>query len=129
MSASPPALTREAFDVWLRAYGAAWQGRDPEAAAALFSEDALYHWTPFSEPKRGPGGIAAAWREATARQRDVLFTYEILAVEGAVGMARWHTSLVRPASGVRVELDGVLLAEFDADGRCRVFREWWHSSE
>lgn len=116
------------FDGWLRRYGAAWETRDPEAAAALFSADARYHWTPFQEPKRGPEEIAAAWREATDRQRNVRFSHEILAVAGATGLARWHTRLER-STGRRVELDGVLLAEFGDDGLCRLFREWWHSSE
>ncbi len=121
-------LTRDAFESWLRRYGAAWEARDPEAAAALFTADARYHWTPFQEPKRGPAEIAAAWGEATSRQRNVRFAFEILAIEGATGIAHWHTHLER-ASGHRVELDGTLLAELDDNLRCRLFREWWHSSE
>jgi hypothetical protein len=121
-------LTREAFEAWLRRYGAAWEARDPDAAGALFAADARYHWTPFQKPKRGPAAIAAAWREATSRQRDVRFSFEVLALDGPTGIARWRTRLARP-SGREIELDGVLLAEFDADARCRLFREWWHSSE
>jgi catechol 2,3-dioxygenase-like lactoylglutathione lyase family enzyme len=30
---------------------------------------------------------------------------------------------------VRVELDGILSADFDALGRCTAFREWWHRRE
>ena len=121
-------LSREAFEAWLRRYGAAWEARDPDAAAALFAADARYYWTPFQEPKRGPAAIAAAWLEATSRQRNVRFSFEILAIDGPTGIARWHTHLERP-TGRRIELDGVLLAEFDDDSLCRLFREWWHSSE
>jgi ketosteroid isomerase-like protein len=118
-----------AFEDWLRRYGYAWESRDPEAAAALFTDDAKYHWTPFGDPKLGPAGIAAAWREATSRQIEVRFNCEVLAVEGATGIAHWHTRLTRPASGKRVEIDGILLAELEPSGKCRLFREWWHSNE
>jgi ketosteroid isomerase-like protein len=67
------------FERWLDAYGAAWEGRDPETAAALFTEDAEYCWTPFQEPKRGPAEIAGAWGGATSRQGEVQFRHTILA--------------------------------------------------
>ncbi len=122
-------LVRERFQEWLRDYGNAWERRDPEAAAALFSDDALYYWTPFDEPKKGREGIATAWREATSRQRNVRFSYDVLAVIGETGIARWQASLERRWTGRPVELDGILVAEFDSEARCRVFREWWHSTE
>ncbi len=123
-------LSRATFREWMQGYGQAWQRRDPETAAKLFTHDALYYWTPFDEPKRGREGIAAAWREATSRQRNVEFSFEVLAVTGRLGIASWHTALERRATARRVELDGILAAEFDSDSAlCRVFREWWHSTE
>src|SRR5262245_2371306 len=128
-SAVTSTLTKADFEDWLGRYGAAWESRDPKAAARLFAEDAEYYWTPFGEPKRGPGGIAGAWAEATSRQRDVRFSFRILAMSGGIGIATWHTRLVRASTGREVEIDGILAAEFDDSGRCRVFREWWHSNE
>lgn len=118
-----------AFDGWLKAYGAAWEGRDPAAAANLFTEDAEYYWTPLDPPQRGPAGIAAAWEAAVSQQRDVTFRYEILAVTGATVIARWRADFVRLPTGARVRIEGVLTAELAPDRRCRMFREWWHSSE
>lgn len=123
-------VPRETFREWVQSYGKAWEGRDPESAGKLFTRDALYYWTPFDEPKTGREGIAAAWREATSRQRNVQFSFEVLAVTGRTGIARWHTALERRATARRVELDGILAAEFDDDSAlCRVFREWWHTTE
>lgn len=122
-------LARADFGDWLTRYGAAWESRDPNAAAGLFAADAEYYWTPLGDPKRGPGEIAAAWAEATSRQRSVRFSFQILAISESTGIAKWHTQLVRAATGREIEIDGVLTAEFDGSGRCRVFREWWHSSE
>jgi hypothetical protein len=122
-------MTREQFAGWLGAYGKAWEGRDPEAAAALFTADARYHWTPFGVPKRGRAEIAQAWREATSRQSDVRFAYEILGVGEERGIAHWRTTLARASTGAAVTIDGVLTAELGADGLCSLFREWWHAEE
>jgi ketosteroid isomerase-like protein len=122
-------MRKEDFARWLRRYGDAWEKRDAKAAIALFTEDAEYYWVPFGEPIRGHGGIEGAWNGATAEQRDIRFSFEILAAPGNSGIARWHTKLVRPATGALVELDGMLVAEFDDSRRCRAFREWWHSTE
>lgn len=122
-------LSRKKFEEWLRRYGDAWEQRDPQAAAALFAEDARYYWTPFQQPKIGPEGIAAAWHEATSGQRNVHFSFEVVGVAGATGIARWHTALERLTTTREVELDGVLLCEFVGQMRCRVFREWWHSTD
>lgn len=119
-------LATQVFTDWLRQYGEAWQRRDSKGAAQLFSEDAKYYWTPHDAPQSGRAEIAAAWEGAVSHQKDVRFTFEPFAVAGAAGMARWHASFVSLADGKPKELDGVLRAEFDDEGLCREFREWWH---
>jgi len=122
-------LTLDRFEEWLRRYKAAWEARDPKAAAEIFSpEGAEYYWTPLEPPKSGLKEIAQAWSDATGRQRDVRFSFNILTVSGRIGIARWQASLTRAESGQQAQLDGILLAEFDDSSRCRVFREWWHST-
>ena len=121
------AATVEQFTQWLRAYQSAWEGRDSAAAAKLFSDDARYFWTPLAPPQQGPGEIAAAWEQAVSQQRDVRFTFHVFGVSDATGMATWRADFTRLPDQFRVRIEGVLSAEFSPDGRCRVFREWWHS--
>lgn len=125
MSTQP--ITKQSFESWLRAYKAAWEGRNSAAAAGLFTEDAEYYWTPFVPPQRGKAEIAAAWEGAVSGQKDIEFRFEALAVNGATGIAKWRTRLTAVPSNERVEIDGILLAEFAQPSQCRVFREWWHS--
>ena len=122
-------LTVEQFTEWLRGYQAAWEGRNPAAAAKLFTEDARYYWTPLVPPQQGPAEIAAAWEAAVGRQRDIRFTFEVFAVSGPAGMARWRADFTRLPDQFKVRIEGVLSAEFASAGQCRVFREWWHSAE
>jgi len=44
----------------------------------------------------------------------------------SLGIARWQSKFTNLQSGKRVALDCVFLVEFDDDGKCSVFREWWH---
>jgi hypothetical protein len=122
-------LDSAAFADWLDAYGAAWMARDAAAATAIFTPDAHYHWTPFGSPKVGHQEIAAAWAQAVSRQQGVDFRYTLWFVSGPRGVAQWHATFTRIGTGQLVEIDGVLLAELDEDGRCHLFREWWHSTE
>jgi ketosteroid isomerase-like protein len=123
------AATVEQFSQWLREYQAAWEGRDPAAAAQLFSDDARYYWTPLVPPQQGPAEIAAVWEQAVSQQRDIRFKFAVFGVSGATGMATWRADFTRLPDQFTVRIEGVLSAEFSAANRCRVFREWWHSSE
>jgi len=117
------------FTQWLRAYQAAWEGRDPAAAAGLFTGDARYFWTPLVPPAQGPRAIAAAWEAAVGQQRDIRFTFSVFGVAGATGMATWRADFTRLPDLFKVRIEGVLSAEFAAPGQCILFREWWHQSE
>lgn len=128
----PPPLGERAFRRWLEAYKAAWEGRDPEAAAALFTPGASYRESPFRPPLRGRDEIRAYWRAGPRdKQRDVAFDFDVWAVAGAAGICRWRACFRRLRDDRRVELDGVLRGEF-VDGAgpgvplCRSFEEWWH---
>ena len=122
-------MERTQFELWLRAYQAAWQGRDPAAAANLFTADSEYWWTPLDPPARGPAGVSAAWDAAVSQQRDITFRYEVLAVTERMGIAKWRAEFVRLPSKKSVCIEGVLTAEFSTPQKCRIFREWWHSRE
>lgn len=120
-------LSNADFQAWLGDYKVAWETRDPSAAAALFTPDAEYFWTPFNAPQKGREEIAAAWDGAVRAQKDVTFGFTVFATAGARGIAHWHTRLTSVPGGDAVELDGIVLAEFAGPGLCREFREWWHA--
>lgn len=118
-------MARAAFERWLRQYGDAWIGGDPEAVLTLFSPDAAYFETPFDPPMVGHEAIRRYWTDgAKNAQRDVRFEAQPIAFDGTTGHALWRAAFVRVPSGVQVELDGVLSARFDARMQCTEFREW-----
>jgi SnoaL-like domain len=115
-------------DRWLAAYGRAWETCDPDAAAELFSDGAIYAWGPFDE-LHGREAIRERWSEATADQRNVRFRREVLDAIGATVVARWWCDFDVAHGERRVTLDGIFLIDLEGDGRCTSFREWWASRE
>lgn len=116
-------------NVWLDEYGRAWEARDASAFVRLFSHDVRYHWTPFEAAREGRDGLAEAFEAATARQEQIAFSATMLGIHDGSALAHWQCSFVRIDSGLPVRLDGIFLMEFNADGQCERFREWWHSDE
>lgn len=119
-------LTIEALTSWLDAYGAAWETRDPIAAAVLFSDDASYRVTPYEEAHLGTDAIREYWATVTAGQRNVRFQYEPLSVSGNTGIAHWSAQFDVEPDGGSIALDGIFVLDFDANGKCQQLREWWH---
>lgn len=117
----------ETVAAWLARYEAAWENRDADAAAAIFTPDARYYETPFAEPFVGQSGIREYWSGVTADQRDVDFQSSVVDVVGDLGIAQWSATFSLAASGAQVELNGVFLLRFAGDGRCAELREWWHA--
>ena len=122
-----PALGPAAVDTWLAAYGAAWESRDPDAAAALFTADATYQETPFDDPFTGRDAIRDYWSTVTADQADIDFDYDVVAVSGDIGTALWSARFRSISGDVPVELNGVFVLEFASPGEVDSLREWWHA--
>jgi ketosteroid isomerase-like protein len=111
-------------DEWVDAYRAAWEQRDPGAAAALFTEDATYRSNIFESPHEGQGGISDYWAGVTEAQSDVSVRMGRPFADGdRVAVEFWTNMKV---AGDDVTLPGCLLLDMTDDGRCRRLREYWH---
>jgi len=119
-------LTLEYFTTWLETYGKASRENDPRASADLFSLDANYFETPFTEPMIGRDAIYKYWNKGAQNLMDKESTFNILAVKDNLGIARWQSKFTVVKTGKRLALDCVFLVEFDDNDKCSVFREWWH---
>jgi SnoaL-like domain len=115
---------RDRLSAWFDRFGRAWEQRDADQAAALFSDDGSYRDGPFEEPLIGPAALRAHWSQLPAPRPGITFTHELIAAMDDGGVAHWHGSYSRASDDVLVELDGILLVTLDEDGRCREFREW-----
>lgn len=109
---------------WLEAYRIAWEGADPEAAAALFEEKATYRANIFEEPWTGQDGVRRYWETVTATQEEVRVRMGRPFADGDRVAAEFWTTM--RSGGEEITLPGCLLLRFGDDGRCRSLREYWH---
>jgi hypothetical protein len=121
-------MTRDAISRWLEAYAAAWRGRDAEAAARLFTEEAVYRSSPFREPHVGTEGVRAYWTRATRDQRNLDLKLGAPVIEGSKVAVEWW-AVMDLEGGSSGTLPGCLYLLFAPDGRCRELREYWHWQE
>jgi ketosteroid isomerase-like protein len=127
-------VTREDVDRWLADYVEAWKTYDPERIAALFSEDIAYRYHPYDDAIEGRDEVVKAWREEgdhpEAGTRDETGTFEAayraMAVDGDVAVATGISSYRDSPDGpVARVYDNCFVMQFDSEGRCREFTEWF----
>jgi ketosteroid isomerase-like protein len=111
---------------WLDLLGQAWRNRDPQAAAELFTVDAVYHSHPFQSPLLGRIEITNYWTSATSSQSGIEVTFGDPLVDGARVAVEWWS--VMQESGRPTTDAGGLFLKFE-NGRCSELREYWNLTE
>jgi len=111
---------------FLAKYKKAWETRDADLAAGLFTRDAHYQENPFAEPIVGREAIHDYWKAATERQEDIHFAVKSFLYSGYVVIAEWTCTYRDRASGVQRELAGMFFADLYGK-QVRAFREYWHT--
>lgn len=108
---------------WADAYARAWEQRDPEAAAALFTADGTYRSLIFNKPYKGHDAIREYWARATSRQSGVRVRMGTPLVDGKRAAIEWWT--VTTEDGEYITVPGCLLLEFEGK-LCSGLIEYWH---
>jgi steroid delta-isomerase-like uncharacterized protein/uncharacterized protein (TIGR02246 family) len=118
------AVSEREVAAWIEAYARAWREGDAEAAAALFTETAVYRSAPFRPPHVGREEIMRYWREEPAQHEQVELSFGTPVVQGRRVAVEWWASMVQ--DGETVTGPGCLVLRFQQDGRCEELREYWH---
>jgi len=120
-------MERSAVVDWLSAYVKAWESYEPDAIGELFCEDATYSYHPYDEPVVGRQAIVASWMKDLDAPGTFEAQYEPIAIDGNVAVINGRSRYFKDSSRGELtkEWDNVFVIEFDKDGRCRSFREWY----
>jgi hypothetical protein len=112
---------------WLEGYRRAWVRRDPDAAAALFTRDAVYQEQAFEPAYVGRDAIRGYWATVTATQSDIELRYGVPVVERRRAAVEWWANL--RDGGADITLAGEFMLTFARSGLCSSLREYWFFSE
>ena len=110
------------FQAWLDRYIAAWRSNDARQIGALFSDDVVYSYRPYTEPVRGRDAVVADWLRDPDPPGSWEAEYRAVAVEGDTGVSVGE-SRYPGRDGKRYS--NVFVVRFDDEGRAREFSEWW----
>jgi hypothetical protein len=111
---------------WLSHYIEAWNSYDPQAIGDLFSEAAEYYYGPYRTPVQGKEAIVANWLKNRDEPGTYKAHYECLATNGNLAVANGRSTYFE-ADGTtpRTEYDNIFAINFDDQGRCTRFVEWF----
>jgi ketosteroid isomerase-like protein len=127
-------MTREDVDRWLDAYVAAWMTYDRDKIETLFAEDITYRYHPADDPITGRDAVVQSWLgegdcpDASGRDEPGTFeaAYRAVAVDGDRAVATGVSSYRDEPGGPIVRVyDNCFVMQFDSEGRCREFTEWF----
>ena len=118
-------MTRDGFAAWLGRYVDAWKSYDAHAIGDLFSEDASYSYRGGSANLHGRSAIVSDWLRDRDSEGTYDARYEPLAIAGDIHVARGTSTYLHPDGSVRQVFSNIFVCEFDPDGRCSSFTEWF----
>ncbi|HXQ28515.1 MAG TPA: nuclear transport factor 2 family protein [Gemmatimonadales bacterium] len=107
------------------AFGAAWERGDVEAMAALFTPDATFLETPFSQPIRGLAAVREYWRDVPTTQAEIAFRSGEIYVAGPWFATEFRCTYRRRRTGEWVDARGAMFCE-TTDGKLSELRMYWH---
>jgi len=113
-------MDHASFQAWLDRYIDAWRSSDASAVGNLFSANARYFFGPYGDPVVGRDAIVANWMTDPDAPGSWEAEYRPLAIDGDVAIAIGESRYTDGRT-----FSNIFACQFDADGRCREFREWF----
>jgi ketosteroid isomerase-like protein len=107
------------------ALGKGWEKGDVEAICSVFTDDAVFLETPFSQPDTGIAAIRAYWRDIPVTQAEVRFQSGEIYAAGPWFATEFRCTFRRRRTGEQVDARGALFCE-TKDGKISEMRMYWH---
>lgn len=110
---------------WLDSYIEVWRSGDREQIGDLFSEEVEYRYHPYDEPVKGRQAVVQSWLEDWDPKEPWEAEYQVYAVEGNRAAASGSSRYLPYRDHPERLYYNVFLIEFDDEGRCRQFTEYF----
>src|SRR5437879_3976873 len=117
----------EAYRRLVDAFGRGWERGDPEEILSVFTADAVFLETPFSDKETGHAAIRRYWTDLPANQAEVTFRSGEIYVAGPWFATEFRCTYRRRRSGEWVDARGAMFCETQ-DGKISEMRMYWHRS-
>ncbi len=115
----------EAYRRLVDAFGRGWERGDPEEILSVFTADAVFLETPFSDKETGHTAIRRYWTDLPANQAEVTFRSGEIYVAGPWFATEFRCTYRRRRSGEWVDARGAMFCETQ-EGKISEMRMYWH---
>jgi ketosteroid isomerase-like protein len=107
------------------AFGAGWARANVDQVLSVFTPQAVFVETPFSEPLRGTEAIRRWWQDVPYSQSEITFTSGEIYAAGPWFSTEFKCVFRRKRTGEWVDARGAMFCETDG-GRIAEMRLYWH---
>lgn len=120
-------LTKQDVRDVIAVYIKAWQERDPDLIATIFTPTATYHERVMKDPIPDREAICEYWRsKVVGAQANITCQLVELYLDGDTAIAEWVAEFDDLAQGVRKRMKEIAVLEFEGT-RIASLREYWAS--
>ena len=115
----------EAYRRLIDAFGAGWEKADLERICSVFSPEAVFLETPFSQKDVGIAAIRAYWQDLPLSQAEVSFRSGEIFEVGPWFATEFRCTFRRRRTGEWVDARGAIFCE-TKDEKISEMRMYWH---
>jgi ketosteroid isomerase-like protein len=124
-SAQAPTDTRELGRALIDAFGRGWATADVDLLTSVFTPDAVFVETPFSDPIRGASAIRRWWLDVPYSQSEISFSSGEVYAAGPWFSTEFKCVFRRKRTGEWVDARGAIFCE-TAGALISEMRMYWH---
>ena len=118
-------MTRETAEGLIDTFVRGWSKAQLEVVSSVFSDDAVFFETPFSEPLRGADAIRRYWSDVPVNQAEITVTRGEVYLAGPWFATEFKLVFRRRRTGDWVEAKGAIFCETNGE-RISEMRLYWH---
>lgn len=121
-------MTHEKALALIGIYGKAWETKDPELLATIFTEEATYN-DPREKENIGLEEIKEYWKnKVIGEQDDIKFELKNVWVDGDTVIAEWHTTFKDIKRNLFIDMTEVAIFT-TKDGKFSSLREYYKNTK
>ena len=106
-------------------FGQGWERGDVELLSSVFTADAVFQETPFSQKDTGIAAIRGYWKDVPVHQAEVSFKSGEIYEAGPWFATEFQCTFRRRRTGEKVDARGAIFCE-TKDGKISEMRMYWH---
>jgi ketosteroid isomerase-like protein len=101
----------ESYRALIDSFGKGWERGDVDAIAALFTDEAVFLETPFSQPDKGQAAIRGYWKDIPLHQSETHFTSGEIYAAGPWFATEFRCMFRRRRTGEQVDARGAIFVK------------------